>query len=99
MEDIGLGVRGAARQACLVYLLATLEGFRHPDKERHLLLDVRCQRDRRAVQVEAVLAERLAMIRDIEQGRGDAVQSLQQPDRARHNVIGVEDRVVVGIDE
>jgi hypothetical protein len=91
---------GAALQAVGVQAPRRGEAAGQPQHHRHLGLHARRDRVGHAVQVQPLLAERFAMVRDIQDGTVHAVGERVQPaDEARQHVVGVQQRVVVGVDD
>ena len=72
---------------------------RDPLHHRNVGLGLRGERIGGAVQIEVVFAQRLAVIGHVPQGATVAALLLQQADRAGEEVVGIQQGVVVGVDD
>jgi hypothetical protein len=94
----GLGQRGARRQARSTAARCG-EAGRQPHHHRHLLLQVGRDGVGQAVQEQVVLAQRLAVVGDVEQRAVERAGAGLQLRSAGQHVVGVQQRVVVGVDD
>ena len=102
VEQVVMGGRlaGALGQARHVQSAGLDKAWAEPHHHRHALLHLWRNRVGDAVQEEVVLAERLTMVGHVDDGGVHAVGlRLQALDQRGHQVVGVEQGVVVGVDD
>ena len=69
----------------------------HPQQHRHLCLLLRCDGVGHAVQEQALLTQRFAVVRDVDQGGVVIGLRLEQPYGLSQEMVGVEHGIVVGV--
>jgi len=94
----GFPARGCGAQAVAIEMSGLLEAFRKPHHQGHPFLFRRRDGIGQA-EIQMFLPEGLSVIRNVNQAGVVRSAALQQVDRASEDMIGIEDRVVIGIDQ
>ena len=71
----------------------------HPDQERNDFLDIWGDGPRGSMQVQAILTQGFAMIRHIDQQRRSILKFLEYPNGLGNEIVSIQNRVVVGVDQ
>lgn len=97
---MGVGSIGPGAQAVRIHVAAAGQGRRQPEQHRHMGLLRGRDRIGNAVQIESLLTQRLAVVGDVEQGTIDVGRrAMERVDQAGEHVVGVEDGIVIGVDD
>lgn len=94
---MGVGLGPPFGQAVLVDAVSPGESVGHPENKGDVRLFVRSDHIGQTVKKDSVLAERFPVVREIHQQGVPARVLLQELDRSMENIVGVGDRVVIGI--